>query len=391
MKNRSRDAIILLGLNPTASDEARALRRLGNEVTLVTNGRRSDSVNIDGRRFDLADDQQVVAFLRHLRVPEPGREIAAQALRSVDPNMGDELGQLAIAWALAERGGVIPGRMVISGEHVGSGMFFSKTAGGILRVSDLATLAGAFPRVANAIEDLHTSACQSANEVFRWPRIFPKLKTIWAYAGSCPGTFGGASKHLEIWDRATRGPAKTVNRLLAQGTRKGNSVVVWTPIEGLITGDVSDLTDLRARIAAGNAEFDTYFEGDATVADPQTGPLRDYYNWLQEALRHTDLPGLERLTFEKRRDTTIRLLFYDAQIKGRFASTYRASITAGYSALGLAAPDFGRLSRKEAVAAVGTFESKADQKRLEAAEALRPLLVDGLLQLSPRYIPENWI
>jgi hypothetical protein len=160
MRYRNRDAIILLGLNPTAADEAQALRRFGNEVTLLANGARSNWVTVDGQRFDLADAGQVAAFLQHLRVPEPRRQVAARAFGSVDPDMGDELGQLAMAWALAERGGVIPGRMVISGEHVGSGIFWSRKSPGVLRISDLATLVGAFPQVANAIEDLHTSACQ---------------------------------------------------------------------------------------------------------------------------------------------------------------------------------------------------------------------------------------
>ena len=137
--------------------------------------------------------------------------------------------------------------------------------------------------------------------------------------------------------------------------------------------------------------FDGYFDGDTIVADTQSGPLRDYYNWLQEALRHAGLPGAERFTFEKRRDTTIRLIFYDAQIKARFANAYRASIAAGHVALGLGTPDFTRLSRKDAVLAVRTFQSKADQMRIEAAEALRGPLVEGLLQLSSRYIPDNWI
>ncbi|HET6149615.1 MAG TPA: hypothetical protein VFH68_18905 [Polyangia bacterium] len=391
MRYRNTDAIVLLGLNPTAPDEARALRSFGSEVMLITDGKRSDWISVDGQAFDLADGDQVAAFLRHLRVPEARQEYAAQAFQSVDRDMGDELGHLAMVWAHAERSGIIPGRMVISGEHVGSGMFWSRKASGILRVSDLAKLARAFPKVANAVEDLHMSACQSANEVFSWPKIFPQLKTIWAYAGSCPGTFAGASKHLAIWDKATRGPARKIGRMLAQGTRKGNSVVVWTPLGGLVTGEVSDLPELRARIAAGNATFDEYFEGEANVADPQSGPLRDYYNWLQEALRHPDLTYGERLTFERRRDTTIRLIFYDAQIKVRFADAYRSQISAGYASLALAAPDLAHLSRKEAVLAVGAFESKADRKRADAAEALRPLLVEGLLQLAPRYIPENWI
>lgn len=391
MKDRHSDAIVLVGLNAEAAAEASILRRLGNKVTLIANGTRSASIKIDGRDFDLTSAAGVGGFLRYLRVPETAQDIVRKAFQEVDRDIGDELGQLAIAWALAERRGPIPGRMVISGEHVGSGMFFSRTNPGILRVSDLATLAGAFPKVAHAIEDLHTSACQSANEVLKWPRIFPHLKTIWAYAGSAPGTHNGAGRHLALWDRATRGRAKTIDRLVAKGTRKGSSVVIWTPLGGLVTGDVSDLASVRAQLAAGNATFESFFEGDSVVTDPQAGPLRDYYNWLQEALRHDDLPGLERLNVERRRDAAVRLLFYEARIRGRFASAYRSLIAGGYAAVNLPVPDFARLSRKDAVNAIGTFQSKADERRHDAAEALRPPLVEGLLQLSSRYIPENWI
>jgi len=391
MRYRNRDAIILVGLNPTAAEEAQALRQLGNEVTLIANARHSGWVSARGRRFDLTDAGQTDSFIRLLGLSVPGRELAARTLRDADRDMDDELGQLAWAWARAEHSGTLPGRMVISGEHVGSGMFWSRTASGYLRISDLATLAEAFPRVARGIEDLHTSACQSANEVFKWQAIFPNLKTIWAYAGSCPGTFSGAAKHLAIWDKATRGPAKTVDRLLAQGTRKGGNVVIWTPLSGLTTGEVSDLAELRARIAAGNATFDQYFDGLINVTDTQGGPLRDYYNWLQEALRHDDLPEAERHTFEKRRDSTIRLIFYDVRVKARFANEYKALIAKGFTSLGLTAPDFGRLPRKDAIAAIAAFEQKADERSIETAEALRGPLVDGLLQLSARYIPENWI
>ena len=74
-----------------------------------------------------------------------------------------------------------------------------------------------------------------------------------------------------------------------------------------------------------------------------------------------------------------------------FARAYGSSITAGYTALGLPIPEFARLVRKDAVNEIGRFQSKADEKRTEAAEALRAPLVEGLLQLSSRYIPVNWI
>jgi hypothetical protein len=388
---RSNDDIILLGLNPSAPQEAQALRRLGNHVTLITNGRVSDWVYLGGRGFNLSDGTQVESFLSHLGLPPARIALAASAIRGGGTSIKDELGQLAMTWARVEHGRAIPGRMVLSGEHVGGGMFWGKGALGTLRVSDIGALAAAFPRVANAIEDLHMSACNSAIEVLSWPKIFPRLKTIWAYARSCPGTFTGASKHLALWDRATRGRIKSVNRLVAKGTRKGDHVVVWSPLGGMVTGEVDTFEALRARLAAARQTFDDHFDGRAVVVDTGTGPLREYYDILQAMLRHADLPGAERSTIEKRRDVTIRLIFYDRYVKAAFAREYGKVIAAGYAALGLPVPDFARLSRKEAVASISAFEAKADTKEIDAAERLRPTLVEGLIQLNERYIPVNWL
>jgi len=388
---RSNDDIILVGLNPTAPQEAQALRSLGNHVTLIRNARVSDWVYVGARGFNLSDGTQVESFLSHLRLPPARISLAATAIRGGGTSIKDELGQLAMAWARAENGRAIPGRMVISGEHVGGGMFWGKGALGTLRISDIGALAAAFPRVASAIEDLHMSACNSAIEVLSWPKIFPRLKTIWAYARSCPGTFTGASKHLTLWDRATRGRVKSVNRLVAKGTRKGDNVVVWSPLGGMVTGEVDSLETLRARLAAASATFDDYFEGRAVVVDTGAGPLREYYDILQAMLRHADLPGSDRRTIEKRRDATIRLIFYDRHVKAAFAREYAKIIAAGYTALGMPVPDFARLSRKDALASIATFQAKADAKEVDAAERLRPILVEGLLQLSERYIPVNWI
>ena len=388
---KGNDAIILLGLNPSAPEEARALRALGNHVTLITTGKTSDWVYVDGRGFDLSDETQLVPFMRYLRLPPERIKLAAGAIRGGISSIKDELGQLAMVWAYAERRGVIPSRFVLSGEHIAGGTFFSKGGTGILRVSDLQALAAAFPRVANSIEDLHTSACNSAIEVLSWPRIFPHLKTIWAYAGSCPGTFSGAQKHLALWDRATRGRAKTMDRLLAKTTRKGDHVVVWSPVQGMVTGEVNSLVELRARLTAAESTYDAYFDGREFVVDTGTGPMRDYYELMQTILRHPDLPEWDRSSFEKKRDTAVRLLFYDKSIKQRFAREHRITIAAGFEALGTVTPDFGRLSRKDALAAIALFERNADIRRIDATEKLRPLLTEGLRQLSNRYVPDDWI
>jgi len=179
--------------------------------------------------------------------------------------------------------------------------------------------------------------------------------------------------------------------VIAKGTRKGDNVVLWSPLGGVVTGEVNSIEELRARVTAARATFDSYLRGDVIVTDTGSGPLRDYYELLQAMLRHVDIRETERSTLAKRRDVTIRLIFYDKSVRAIFAREYRSLIVAGYDAVGMPVPDFSRLSRKQALAAITGFEEKADAKPSEAAERLRPYLVDGLVQLSDRYIPITWI
>jgi hypothetical protein len=109
---------------------------------------------------------------------------------------------------------------------------------------------------------------------------------------------------------------------------------------------------LRPRVSAARATFDSYLRGDDIVTDTESGPLRDYYELLQAMLRHVDIRETERSTLAKRRDVTIRLLFYDKSVKASFAREYRSLIVAGYDAVGMPVPDFSRLSRKQALAAI---------------------------------------
>ncbi len=87
---------------------------------------------------------------------------------------------------------------------------------------------------------------------------------------------------------------------------------------------------------------------------------------------------------------TIRLIYYDV-IRVAFAAHSGREIASGYAAFGSPVPDYGRLSRKEALAAVDAFVAKIGPGSPDAALRLRILLVEGLRNLSARYIPENWI
>jgi hypothetical protein len=201
-----------------------------------------------------------------------------------------------------------------------------------------------------------------------------------------------------MWDRATRGAAHDINRDIVSTSKKGDHVVIWSLQNGHQSGTVEAIDALRARVTAGFATFDRFFRGDEIVANPSQGPLRDFYDDIQDLLRHVDPVPADRPALELRRDTTVRLLYYERGIKTNFTNHYRAEITAGYEAAGLPAPNFGALNRRDALSAIAGFEGRVDagpgiaagQPR-ENANKLRALLRDGLRDLKAPPLQPNWV
>ena len=129
----------------------------------------------------------------------------------------------------------------------------------------------------------------------RFRAMFPSVKTIWAYTGSAPGSWSGAMDHQRAWDTATRGSRTDLDRAVAARMRKGENVAVWTITHGYSDGrPPAELSEVRASYNRVSGAYDRFFSGAATVPNPQTGPLRDFYNELQRLLQHPELPAAER-------------------------------------------------------------------------------------------------
>ena len=94
----------------------------------------------------------------------------------------------------------------------------------------------------------------------------------------------------------------------------------------------------------------------------------------------------------------MRLLYYEQGIKSNFARQYRVEITAGFEATGLAVPDFNQLNRKDALAVIAQFQTRADAgtgidpgRARDSVAKLRALLVDGLRDLKVPPLQPNWV
>ncbi|MBL8911375.1 MAG: LysM peptidoglycan-binding domain-containing protein [Archangium sp.] len=396
---KSNNDVVLVGMNESSAHEAAHLKGRGVNVTHVKDGAVNDSIttrDAQGRTatHDLTTPEGSKSFALTLGLPAEQTQKIADIIQSSGADSRDELAQLAQVWAGAERGGQIPSRMVLSGHNVGSGTWGDHN--GMLRFDTLGKLAEAMPKAARSVEDLHLSACYSGGEPLmeKYRAMFPNAKTVWAYTGSAPGSYSGATAHLSRWDTATRGTKEGLTRELAAGTRKGENVAVWSKEHGYLDGNArAPLADLQATVTRGQATFDRFSSGAEKVVDSQTGPLREHYNDVQRLLQHPELPAGERSALEARRDSTIRLLYYSKTVAGNFANGYSAQIKSGFESLGMAVPDFKSLSRADALAKITEFETKlgATSPKPAAANTLLPLLTEGLRDLKASRVPETWV
>ncbi|ATB32153.1 hypothetical protein [Melittangium boletus] len=398
------DDVLVLGMNPHVQAEADAIQKShpGARVLTIRDSARNDQVR--GARagggqglHDLRTEAGIQCFVGGLGLTWAQGQRVAAALSSAGADARDELAQLAQVWARAEKGGVIPSRLVLSG-HSGGWSLWGEDKGftnGALTRDSIARLAAALPRAASQVEDLCIAACYNGGEtsVEAWRALFPQVRTVWAYNGSAPGTFSGATVHLARWEKATRGAVDVLQADRARGTRKGENVAVWSRRDGYQTATVRESTSgLRARYAEGQAVFARYFEGQERVRDTQRGPLREHYNTLQSLLGRPEVSLAERVSLERARDQTLRLLFY-GNVATRFQRTHDASLQRGFEALGRRAPDFSQLSRAEALSRIQSFGAELSRRQPPPRDAVRlwPLLSEGLRELNRAHIPEQWL
>jgi len=383
------NTILFIGLNPDATNEVQSLRSHGNKVDFIGNSKKADQVLIAGKVYDLSTEDGRNALLGAMTLSSLQQDIVTKVITDAEANDRDELGKLALRWAAFEKTDVYPSRMVVSAHHAGGSFYWGDKNGGIA-LKQVKSLASVFPKAAGSIYHLHFSACYSARSMMDWSGAFRNLQTLWGYKGSAPGSASGATVHLRIWDTQTRRNPQRLNRDAAKRTRKGENVAVWSRTFGKEEGVVMDIATLRANEVAGRTTYQDFFAGNQIVAQTDSGPLRDYYNTVQALLNHSDLQAAERPALETKRDTTIRLIFYQKEIRKKFQSTHAAAITAGYQAVGLPVPNFATLDRKQALGVIQDFKAKVGSSAPAAATTCRRL-VEGLRDLDPRIIPTTWI
>ena len=396
---RSNDNVLFVAVNNSAAHksthESDTLRARGVNTTVVQDAAVADTITTrtNGRAttHDLTKPADRMAFALTLGLPAAQTQQIADVIGRAGPDAKDEIAAIAQEWAKAERGGQIPSRLVMSGHHVGGGVYGENN--GQLDWPIVGDLAKAMPRAARSVEDLLIAGCYSGGQELmeKYATMFPNVQTITAYEGSSPGAYSGATAHQKVWEQATRGDRETIRESSFRGMRKGENVDVWTRTGGLQGAPPPPVADLRASMERLRPQYEAALSGRTPIADPQTGPVREFYNHTQRMLQHPDVPAAEKATLTAQRDQTIRMLFYPVVSK-RFGESYAVPLQNAFREVGMQPPDFTRLSRADALAQIQQFEAAYARNPDAGANARRmaPILAD-FKNLSPRVIPDTWI
>jgi len=231
----------------------------------------------------------------------------------------------------------------------------------IKRIKEFAKI---FPNSFLLIEDLHLAACYtgSRSDLKEWHETFQNLSTIWAYSGSAPGSHSGAITHMTRWDKATRGNKINLDRAIADRTRKGQNVVVWSKQFGYSEKLSTTVLDLLYRLTSSESVFNSHFSGDSLVVSTQSGPLRRYYSDLQTLVGHELATDEHKRIYKPKVDITIRLIYFTKKIRNAFATNYKMELQSAYTELSISVPKYEHLSRKKCIEEVDKFVREVSEK-----------------------------
>jgi murein DD-endopeptidase MepM/ murein hydrolase activator NlpD len=398
---KSNDQVLFVAMNNSDAHrstlESDALKARGTNVKVIQDSQVADSITTKdasgtSKTHDLTTQDGATSFALTLGLPAEQTKKVADVIMGAGSDAKDEIAQIAQEWSKAERGGQIASRLILSGHHVGGGVYGENN--GKLDWPTVGKLAEAMPRASRSVEDLMIAGCYSGGPDFmdKYKAMFPNAKTIVAYSGSSPGASSGATAHQKAWESATRGERQTIDRKIFDGMRKGENVTVWTQAHGFQDGNPPRTVDsIREGMANQKPSYDAAFTGDVAIDNPQQGPVRSYYNELQRMIQHPDTSAAERLSTEAQRDQTIRLLFY-GPVSKRFAEVNDSKIATAFAALNLPKPDFKTMTRKEAFTAITNFETAMASNANPPSEASRfAQTLSDFKALKPNVIPDTWI
>lgn len=371
--------ILYIGLNNFPLEIA-ALKKLykGKQVDVTTVTLAKDTAHtVSGdKTFDLTSDAGVDAFAASLGL-DKAHTASAAALIKADTlrNDRDDMAHVMAVYALTEADGQDRmSRVVLSGHSFGLDIMDDPLQNHIA-FSYLVDLAGIFPKAAAQTRHLLVSACYAGAEdnvrdIFR--KAFPSLITFSGYTDQCPTNAGGA--------RAVSDWAKTTDPDPTELPKPPEGRSTWA--SGFYQGvESSSPADTMKSLHDDEPKFLEYFNGVKVDPDAHRGWLTTYYGQARNAdLRVSSIKGADHDYAHVHAEQAVRLRLWP-QFVSQFWKVNETKIRAGYGKASV--PNFGTMTRKEALKAIDKFPAAALGTDADKAEAQR--LLNGLKNLDANF------
>jgi hypothetical protein len=383
---------LYLGMNPGSRGEAKALRgMLKDRMTAALN----DPTLEKTLQTEEGMAKWLASELPTLLASPLQLFFAYTTLLNTQPAARDQMAQVIKMFHAAERGDFRLERIVLSGHSNGVELWGDAEKnfdpGKFLLDEDLSRLTATFRKAAGQVEDVMFSACYTVSSVELVVRLFPNVRTVWAYAGASPAAGAGAEQHIAKWEKETRG-----DRTLDARDGVGKSAL-WTreaaetspDKSGFIRNDPAkaDMKQLKQAFYGLSRDAREQLRGEKPI---NMNILNNAYFYVQMMLAHPELKADDREILKQWMDGLLRLRHYE-KVCENFARTYASEIKSAYAAIGRPAPNFARLARPMLAGEVARFEEALNDTPNAEAQAFYDKILRPFWKLDATLIPSTWI
>jgi hypothetical protein len=378
--------ILYIGMNnygPEVQKLNQIYGKTDTKVTTVTVTEHEEATQAGGATYDLTQDSGIKAFVDSLKLARPTDADALKALITAQSSSDrDDLAHVISVYAQTEADGTDRmSRVVLSG-HSYAESIYNEDVKGKIRFDALVSLAAIFPKAAGQTKHLLALACLAGDEdtIKRYYlKAFPNMRTFWGWTrATCP-TGAGAADVLAKWSALTdKNPTQMPLPPEHQATWASGNYQTNDPVDG---------PALMTRMRADEPTFNTYFNGDKTDPDAHAGFMFEYYQRARTgALHTTEIAGADHDYAQLHADQSYRLRFWPGMVSN-FWKHYSAIIQPCYGSA--TPPDFSKLSRKAALAAIAGFAPAPTATGCDNAKAGK--LLNALRDLDASVLEGDWI
>jgi hypothetical protein len=392
-EGKPKSKTLYMGMNPAAGGEVKTLKSVLKDDVIT-------AMNDPALEKTLATDAGIAMWLIN-EVPSLLRNLfqfafAYDAIQKTTPSARDQMGQVIKMFHAANEGNFSLERMVLSGHSNGVELWGDEAKnfnpGSFVLDDALSSLTSTFPKAAAQVQDVMFSACYTLSSIELVIKVFPNVRTVWAYAGASPAAGAGAEQHIARWERETRG-----EKTLSATDGVGKSAL-WTRD----AAEASD--DGRGYIRNDPAKIklpqlqDSYWGLYNNARSQLLGDspynksiLNSAYFQLQMILAHPELKDeADRAAYNHQREVVLRFRYYD-KVCQTFARTYEAQIQAAYAAMGRRTPNFASITRAALRAELHAFKAALEAKADADGQAFYDTYLEPFWKLDQTLIPSTWI